>query len=270
MTYRTMFEETIGPEPAAKHTVDELIAGYRRRTLARRLAGGGAGAAAAVLLVVGASALASPGPSPSPGRPSGAAVAPSGSGPGTAGARPTRTPLGVEPTETTEHARQRLAAAIDAAVRGAIPGVRLDGPFVVEHKEQPLVLDRAGSIAGSSFYETEQTVRTAKGHGTLSVSLMRRYADTTCTPTATPPSPGDPTGYGPHVSCRWESGPQGAPVVTTVITGEAPDLVRAIVAVDNRDGSTVIVGLEFEGSSEPVDRTQLQSIATDYRVTLYP
>jgi hypothetical protein len=262
MTYRTLFEATIGPEPAARHTVDELMAGYRRRALVRRLAAGGAGAA--VLLVVGAAALVAPGPQPSPGRPSVAAPPPSETVAATGRADATPSPMGSEPLEAPQHAAARLAGAIEAAVRLAMPTLRLDGPFVVERREQP-------GVPESIVYEAEQTFHAGSVTGTLTIGVRRRVADTTCTPTTTPPSLGDPTGFGPHVRCdEIGGGPGQDRVVFTLITGEAPELVRAYVAVDRLDGTTTTAGVEYTGRAEPVSRSQLQVVATDYRVTFYP
>ncbi|WP_344619075.1 hypothetical protein, partial [Dactylosporangium salmoneum] len=68
MTYRSLFDETIGHDPAPRHSVEELIVRYRRRVLMRRVAGAGAAAATlAVEAAMTAALSAPPPPGPAPG-----------------------------------------------------------------------------------------------------------------------------------------------------------------------------------------------------------
>ncbi|HEV7708780.1 MAG TPA: hypothetical protein VGP16_11350 [Asanoa sp.] len=262
MSYRSLFDATITADPPpSKTTVDTVIARARRRLRLRRLAVTAGGLAVAAVATAGGFAVTS-GPAPSLG--------PVGTLPPstTAPAPISTTLLGVEPTEPAAQAIARLESGIPGAILDAVPGIDLGGPVTVERRNVPSSeTDDGGMFPATFFYETQAVpIRVAGKRADLSVTLMRRFVDSRCTPQgegsqaqALLPTPDPVT----EVSCEVRFGPHGERAVIERLDGD-----RAGIWLDRPDGSSI--GVSEESTTDPLlTDDDLMAIALDPRVSFY-
>ncbi len=272
MSYRTLFDATIPPEPPPRHTVDALIGRARRRIALQRLGAIAGGLVVIAAATAGGFAVAS-GRAPSSGQ---VAVSPVTPAPTTSAAPDPRpsTLRGVESKESAAHAIARLKSAIPRAIRDAVPGVHLGGvPNVIRRNVPASPTGTGGTYPARFFYDmpTPLAIQVAGKQGNISVSLERLIEDSFCDgPNEDPGArPLLPTPIAePERSCVETEGPGGERVVTTTLVGPAPGRVVIGMRVDQPDGSMVSVYLESPAGAV-LTVEQLLAIALDPRVSFY-
>jgi hypothetical protein len=114
-------------------------------------------------------------------------------------------------------------------------------------------------------------IRVAGKRADLSVTLMRRFADSRCTPQdedsraqALLPTP-DPV---PEATCEIRFGPRGERAAIARVVGAPAGWVGTGIWLDRPDGSSI--GVYEESATDPVlTADQFMAIALDPRVSFY-
>ncbi|MDG4823271.1 hypothetical protein O7635_15550 [Asanoa sp. WMMD1127] len=273
MSYRTLFDATIPPEPPPQDTVDALIGRARRKLALQRIGATAGGIAVVAAASAGGFAVASKPP------PSSGPVAIATPTPTTEAARSPRPPVpstlrGVDSKESAAQAIARLQAAVPRAIRDAVPGVRIDGmPTVIRRNVPSTPTGTGGTYPARFFYDMPKplTVEVAGKQGSIGVSTERLIEDSFCEPNGEdrgtqwlPPSPV----AAPERSCVETAGPGGVRVVTTTLVGPAPGRVVIDMRVDKPDGSMVSINVDSPAGAV-LTVEQVLAIALDRRISFY-
>ena len=304
---RHLFDDAIGSPPPSTVDVEAVIARQRRGAFVRRVVGPGSAAVAAVVAVTFGAALAVPGgltggsgggrtpgsepaatPPASSWGPSGPSEPATSSAPNTTDTCGPPTDLPAIPGEPADIAA-RLHDALDAAVRGQLPGAQLTanpvaryedrqyGPLEFAHIHQDGGLSEGGACGvPEDYYLARATVTDAAGAGNI-LTYLGAAGDGTSNP-ATCPTAGVTA---PEVTaCEQHTGPAGEQITALTLRLEQgsttnrvdvlkPDgtmvtLLSENVAVDGKEGGPP------QRPTPPLTHDQLITIALLPTLTLFP
>jgi len=241
MSYQQILDDAIGQSPTSTVDVEAVVRRERRSVRTRWL-----GAATLVVGAVLAGAVL-------------AGVVSWPFGPAGGDRPPAASPLfaGAEPTEDPAAAKVRLGGAMRSAVLAVVSDAELGGNFVVIHN----AWGPSGSSDGKPVYAfTARTSITRGGRtGTVHITVSRRATPDECHSTV--------DGLG---SCVEEVGPGGERMVfESLVTNDATHDRAEVVRVDRGDGCNVWVAITYDGVA-PLDLDELEAIALDPRLTIYP